>query len=99
MAVASARVGRPYHMADIDFSKDPELPLRDAFVAACATLRYFDTVVLSRTLGVDVVTVRRWKAGLCFPARRGSAQYVIKWVQDGKPRKVLTQAEINQGIL
>jgi len=95
----SASVGRPYHMADIDFSKDPELPLRTAFLAACSTLRYFDTVVLSRSLGVDVVTVRRWKAGTAFPARRGFAQYVIEWVNNGKPRKVITQAEIARAML
>jgi hypothetical protein len=93
MAIIALRTGRPYHTADIDFSKDPDLELYARFYEACSTLCYFDTVVLSRALGVDVVTVRRWKARQNFPERKGTAQHVINWVASGKPRKIVSQRE------
>lgn len=92
MAV-SCKVGRPYHVADIDFNSDPDQELYDDFYKACADLHYFDTVVLSRALGVSVVTVRLWKAGKTFPMRRGMAFQIIDWVNKGKPQKTITQAE------
>jgi len=90
---ASAKVGRPYHVADIDFSNDPDQDLYDEFYTACRGLRYFDTVVLGRALGVSLVTIRLWKAGKTFPQRRGTAMLVISWVKAGKPQRTVTQAE------
>lgn len=95
---ASCKVGRPYHVADIDFKQDPDQELYDKFYAACAQLCYFDTVVLSRALGYSVVTIRLWKAGKTFPARRGIAMQVISWVEAGKPQKTITQAEAANSI-
>jgi len=95
----SCKVGRPYHRADIDLGYDPDQELYDRFYAACDTLRYFDTVLLSRTLGVTLVTIRLWKAHKTFPARRGIAFQVIEWVNNGKPEKIVTQAELAQSLL
>lgn len=94
-----SKVGRPYHVADIDLSYDPDLELYDNFFNACAGLRYFETVVLSRTLGVEARTVRNWKAGLTFPKRNGIASQVIRWVNDGKPQKIITQAQAATGMM
>ena len=98
MAV-SCKVGRPYHKADIDFRHDPDQDLYDRFYAACDKLHYFDTVVLSRALGVNVVTIRLWKAHKTFPARRGTAHQVIDWVKRGKPEIVVKQAEAAGGMI
>ena len=95
----SVRVGRPYQEADINFTEDPDQELYDQFYAACADLHYFDTVVLSRTLGVHIVTVRRWKAGQTFPPSKGRAQCVIDWVNMGKPRKIVPRAQATRGML
>jgi hypothetical protein len=92
MAV-SCKVGRPYHVADIPFGKDPTQELYDKFYAACRELCYFDTVVLSRALGVSLVTIRLWKAGKRFPGREATARLVIDWVDRGKPQRIVTQAE------
>lgn len=92
MAV-SYRVGRPYQMADIDFTEDPDQKLYDEFYAACDQLHYFDTVVLARTLGIHVVTVRRWKAHKTFPPGRSTAQRIIDWVNMGKPRKLIPRSQ------
>jgi hypothetical protein len=92
MAV-SCNVGRPYHVADIDFSHDPEQELYDRFYEVCRGFSYFDTVLLSRALGVALNTIRLWKAGQTFPARRGTAMWVIAWVESGKPQRVVTQAQ------
>jgi hypothetical protein len=97
MAV-SCKVGRPYHVADIDFRHDPDQELYDRFYEACRDLSYFDTVLLGRALGVALNTIRLWKAGQTFPARRGIAQQVIDWVTRGKPEKVITQAERAKAI-
>ena len=97
--VLGCKVGRPYHKADIDFAYDPDLELYDKFYAACDQLRYFDTVLLSRTLGVSIVTIRLWKAHKTFPARRGIAFQVIDWVNRGKPERIITQAQHAQGLL
>jgi hypothetical protein len=98
MAV-SCKVGRPYHIADIDFRHDPDQELYDRFYGACAQLHYFDTVLLSRALGVSLVTIRLWKAKQTFPARRGTAQQVITWVNNGKPERVIKQSGIATGMV
>jgi len=97
MAV-SCKVGRPYHKADIDLRHDSDEELYERFYMACDTLRYFDTVLLSRTLGVQVRTVRNWKSHQTFPPRRGMAQQVIDWVNNGKPQLVITQAQHAAGM-
>lgn len=93
MAV-SCKVGRPFHIADICFSDDPDRGLYDQFYRACRSLTYFETVTLARALKVDVRTVRRWQSGKYFPARRGTAILIINWVNRGKPQKMITQAEL-----
>lgn len=98
MAVSS-RVGRPYQVADIDLVHDPDLELYDRFFSACSDLRYSDTVVLARTLGIQVRTIRNWKAGATFPPRKGVATLVIVWVKNGKPRKIVTQAGAAMGVI
>ena len=95
----SCKVGRPYHVADINFRHDPDQDLYDTFYAACDQLHYFDTVLLSRALGVNIVTIRLWKAHKTFPSRRGMAYHVIDWVNRGKPEKIIKQAEITRSML
>lgn len=97
--IVSCKVGRPYHIAEIDFRHDPDQELYDRFYVACAQLCYSDTVKLSRALGVNVVTIRLWKAKRTFPARRGMAQQVIDWVAKGKPERIIKQAESARGML
>lgn len=94
----SCKVGRPYHVADICFGKDPDRELYDQFYRACRGLSYFETVLLARACRVDVRTVRRWQSGRYFPARRGTAVLVIGWVDRGKPQKIITQAELAAGM-
>lgn len=93
MAIGS-KAGRPYHIADIDFRYDPDQGLYDRFYAACDQLHYFDTVVLSRALGVNIVTIRLWKAHKTFPSKRGMAFQVINWVDSGKPQRTVRQEKV-----
>lgn len=97
MAV-SCKAGRPYHIADIPFGEDSSQELYDNFYAICRELHYFDTVLLSRALGVSLVTIRLWKAGKRFPGREATARLVIAWVNGGKPQKTITQAEANASM-
>jgi hypothetical protein len=97
MAV-NCKVGRPYHVADICFAKDPDRELYDQFYRACRNLTYSETVILARAVKVDVRTVRRWQAGQYFPSRRGTAVLIIGWVDRGKPQKMITQAELAAGM-
>ena len=92
MAVSS-KVGRPYHVADIDFRHDPDQELYDEFYQACRTLTYCDMRLLGKAFGVHWITVWRWKAGQVFPMRKGIARQLIDWVVNGKPQKTVTQAE------
>ena len=93
MAV-SCKAGRPYRVADISFAKDPDRELYNQFHEVCRSLSYYDTVIVARACRVDVRTVRRWQTGESFPGRRGTAVLVIDWVNRGKPRKEITQAEL-----
>ena len=95
----SCKVGRPYHVADICFAKDPDRDLYDQFYRVCRSLTYSETVMLARALKVDVRTVRRWQSGECFPARRGWAVLIIGWVDNGKPQKIITRGELATGML
>jgi hypothetical protein len=98
MAV-SCKVGRPYHVADICFSEDPDLDLYDQFYRVCRSLTYFETVILARALKVDIRTVRRWQSGQNFPVRRGRAVLIIGWVSRGKPQKIISQAADSGAML
>ena len=98
MAV-NCKVGRPYHIADIDFRHDPDQELYDRFFEACRGLCYFETVVLAKALRVNVRTVRRWKEGRNFPTTRGTAMLVISWVNSGKPMKIISQAANSTAML
>lgn len=86
MAVIYSKAGRPCFVADIDFSNDRELALRDAFHEACSKFCYRDIMALSRAMRVTPNTVETWKYGIYFP-RRDVAQQVIDWVNAGKPMK------------
>ena len=93
------KAGRPYHVADISFSNDPDTELYEKFYAACRNLSYFEMAVLARALKVDARTVRRWRSGRYFPSRRGLAILVIRWVDRGKPQRTITQAELASGAI
>ena len=87
MAISYSRAGRPYIVADIDFSKDTELAFLDRFFRACADFRYVEIMGLSRAYGVSTRTVENWKYGITSPKRKGIAQQIIDWVEQGKPIK------------
>ena len=87
MAITYSRAGRPYLVADIDFSRDTELAFVDRFFKACADFRYAEIMGLSRAYGVSRITVERWKYGITTPKRKGIAQQIIDWVEQGKPMK------------
>ena len=97
MAVSS-KVGRPVCMADIDFSRDPDQELYDRFYQVCRTLSCSDMRRLARGLRVTWATVYFWKKGKNFPATRGTAKLVIQWVEEGKPVKFMTQAQIAASV-
>jgi len=98
MAVSCSRAGRPCLVADIDFSKDIELPLWDRFHEVCSKFRYAEIMAVSRAFAVHYNTVERWKYGLQFP-RKGIAQQVIDWVEQGKPMKRVLPGQIVSGML
>jgi hypothetical protein len=95
----SGKVGRPYQVADIDLTHDPDLDLYDQFYSACAELTYPDQRALARALGFEERTIRNWRAGNTFPPRKGIATMVILWVSNGKPKKLVTQAGAAAGIM
>ena len=97
MAV-SYRVGRPYHVADINFAEDHDQELYDRFYEACRALSYSEMVALARALQVTLRCMRYWREGKCFPSTRGTAMHVIAWVANGKPIKRVTQAEAAEGM-
>lgn len=86
MAVTYSKAGRPCFVADIDFSNDRELALRDAFHKVCSKFCYRDIMAISRAMNVTPNTVETWKYGLYFP-RRDIAQQIIDWDKAGKPMK------------
>ncbi len=86
MAVACSRAGRPCLVADIDFSKDRDLTFWDEFYKVCSEFRYAEEMAISRAFGVDPRTVRNWKYRQTYP-RKGIAQQIIDWVNQGKPMK------------
>ena len=93
MAVSYSRAGRPYLVADIDFSKDTELAFLDKFFNACADFHYAEIMGLSRAYGVSTSTVENWKYGITSPKRKGIAQQIIDWVEQGKPMKKVLPSE------
>lgn len=87
MSIGYSRAGRPYLVADIDFSKDAELAFVNRFFKACADFRYAEIMALSRAYGVSTYTIERWKYGMTTPKRKGIAEQIIDWVEQGKPMK------------
>jgi len=98
MAISYRKGGRPYAVADIDFSNDAELLFWDTFYKACSNFRYIEIIALSRALEVSVRTVENWKYGLTFP-RKGIAQQVIDWVSRGKPMKKISPSQAISDML
>ena len=98
MAISISRAGRPYVVADIDFSNDAELALWDEFYEACADFHYAEIMALSRAFGVSPITVERWKYRLTFP-RKGIAQQVIDWVNRGKPMRKVSPSQTKSDML
>lgn len=95
MAVAYSRAGRPFLVADIDFSKDRELAFWDEFYRVCSSFHYAEEMAVSRAFGVDPRTVRNWKYRQTYP-RKGIAQQIIDWDNQGKPmRKVLPNQTVS----
>lgn len=96
MAVTYSRAGRPYLVADIDFSRDIELAFLERFIRACADFRYAEIMGISRAYGVSISTVKNWKYGITSPKRKGVAQQIIDWVEQGKPmKKVLPSQSVS----
>ena len=98
MAISYRKGGRPYAVADIDFSNDAELALWDEFYEACSDLRYVEIMALSRAFGISPNTVERWKYRINFP-RKGIAQQVIDWVKQGKPIRVISPSQTKSDML
>jgi len=67
MVMTTARIGRPYFVAKINFKNDRELGLRDEFYKVCATFHYREIMALSRALQISDRTVRAWKYKETFP--------------------------------
>lgn len=97
MAVACANRGRPRFVAVIDFSNDVELAFWDMFYSACSAFRYRDIVALSRAFGVSTTTVENWKYRITFP-RKGIAQQIIDWVNNGKPMKTVLPSKTSNDM-
>ena len=86
MAISCSKAGRPRVVADIDFSNDSELAFWDEFYEACSDFHYAEIMGLSRAFGVSLRAVEKWKYKEAFP-RKGIAQQIIDWVNNGKPMK------------
>lgn len=97
MAVNS-KAGRPICRAVIDFSHDPDQELYNRFYGVCRTLSCSDMRRLARALRVNLATVYFWKQGHTFPVTRGTAKWVIQWVEEGKPVEWVSQADIAAGM-
>jgi hypothetical protein len=102
MATIAGGPGRPYLIAEIDFTEKSGngLAVLDDFYAACSVLRYAEIVALSRAIGVTPRTVENWKYKRTMPRFRNIDAttdwlmcQVINWVKRGKPmHKQLTGA-------
>lgn len=90
--------GRPCLVADIDFSKDIELNLWDQFYDACSEFHYAEIMGLSRAYGISRSTVENWKYKKTFP-RKGRAQQVLDWVNNGKPMKKVSPGQATSAML
>ncbi|HUW46816.1 MAG TPA: hypothetical protein VMW50_13585 [Dehalococcoidia bacterium] len=86
MALAIAKRGRPYSVAEINFATDSEVKLRMRFYAACSDFHYREIMALSRALGMSSSTVENWKYKITFPSWYIAIQ-VIDWVKRGKPMR------------
>jgi hypothetical protein len=97
MAISS-KVGRPVCIAAIDFSYDLDQELYDRFYKACRTLNCCDIPKLAKALKISERGVWYWKEGKRFPETRGTAGWVIRWVEEGKPIEFRTQAQIAASV-
>ena len=98
MAVATVGPGRPYSVAEIPFRNARKVALLDEFYRICATFHYPEQMALSRALGVNDRTVRRWRYRESFP-RWDIAIDVIEWVNQGKPVKKVSPSQSGVGML
>lgn len=98
MAISS-KVGRPVYEADIDLEHDPNQEIYSQFYKACQSLTCADMRRLARALRVTLATVMRWRVGQRYPMDIGTPILIIQWVQNGKPVRMRTQAEIAASML
>ena len=94
MAMAAVGRGRPCAVAEIPFSNHRKVELLQEFYGVCATFRYREMMALSRALGINDRTIRRWKYQESFP-RWDIAVDVIEWVKQGKPVKMSPAGSTN----
>jgi len=92
-------MGRPYYMADIDMANDPVMEWYDDFCDALDQLTYPDMRAVARTLGITRKTMQNWKEGRTFPAKMQVALMIVRWVNAGKPRKLVTQSQAAAGMM
>jgi len=97
--MALSNRGRPICRAAIDFSVDPDKELYDDFYRACQTMGCVDIRRLAKALGIAESTIRFWKTTKTFPVTRGTAKYVIQWVEQGKPIEFVIQTPEGEQIL
>jgi hypothetical protein len=91
--------GRPRREADIDWTTDPSQFYYDKFFEACRTLSYSDCVSLSNGLKISLRQVYNWRNGRHFPRDIGAALVVIRWVEQGKPVKLVSQRKLLSRVL
>jgi hypothetical protein len=93
MVMTTARIGRTYFVAKINFENDRKLELLDEFYRVCSTFHYREVMALSRALGISDRTIRAWKYKETFP-RWDIAVEVIDWVKRGKPMEKIVSRPI-----
>ena len=99
MALRFSKAGRPYAVADMDFSMSNELTFWDKFYKVCSGFHYIDIMAVSRACGVSTITVERWKYGLSFPRREVTARQIIDWDNRGKPINWVSPSEAVSDML
>jgi len=97
MALGSPVAGRPYYEAAIPFQNARKVALLEEFYGVCRTFHVQEIIQVSRGLGINERTVRRWKYAESFP-RWDIAIDVIEWTRQGKPLRKRYQSENREGI-
>jgi hypothetical protein len=97
--MAIANRGRPICRAVIDFTDDPDEELYNKFYKVCRTLSCSDMRKLARGLRVTLATVYFWRQGRSFPVTKGTAAFVIRWVEQGKPTEFVIQTPTGEHVL